>query len=100
RRAVEDAGIMCRFSRGMQSEERLEALYDADYDDLLELGERIVTLERHFNNHRGVDRSDDSLPYELPDFELALDEYYESHGWNDDGTVPEERANEMAAVSA
>ncbi|MFB6267831.1 MAG: aldehyde ferredoxin oxidoreductase family protein [Halodesulfurarchaeum sp.] len=100
RRALEDAGIMCRFSRGMQSEERLEELYGADYDDLLQLGERIITLERHFNNQRGVDRGDDSLPYELPDFEQALDEYYESHGWNDDGTVPEERADEMAAVSA
>ncbi|MFB6134720.1 MAG: aldehyde ferredoxin oxidoreductase family protein [Halanaeroarchaeum sp.] len=98
RRAVEDAGIMCRFSRGMQSEERLSALYDASMDRLLEVGERIVTLERHFNNQRGFDRGDDTLPYDLPDFEEALDEYYASHDWNEDGTVPEDLADSAAAL--
>ncbi len=90
RRAIEDCGVLCRFSRGEQSVERLEAMFDTDYDTLLEIGEEIVTLERHFNNQRGFDRSDDTLPYELPGFEAALDEYYDAHGWNDDGTVPED----------
>ncbi|MFB6113549.1 MAG: aldehyde ferredoxin oxidoreductase family protein [Halodesulfurarchaeum sp.] len=99
RRAVEDAGIMCRFSRGEQTDERMVALYDADYDELLDLGERIISLERHFNNQRGFDREDDTLPYELPDFEAALDEYYDLHGWNQDGTVPEERLDEIEAVA-
>jgi len=98
RRALEDCGVLCRFSRGFQSEERLEALFDAEMDDLLAVGERVVTLERHFNNQRGFDRSDDRLPYELPDFEAALDEYYAAHGWNDDGTVPEERAADVAGA--
>ncbi|MFB6353936.1 MAG: aldehyde ferredoxin oxidoreductase family protein [Halobacteriales archaeon] len=88
RRALEDAGVICRFSRGAQSVERLEALFGADYDALLDLGADIVTLERHFNNQRGFDRADDRLPYELPGFEAALDEYYAARGWNDDGTVP------------
>jgi aldehyde:ferredoxin oxidoreductase len=90
RRALEDAGVICRFSRGMQSAERLETLFDADYDELLDVGGRIVSLERHFNNQRGYDRTDDDLPYELPGFEAALDEYYAERGWNDDGTVPPE----------
>ncbi|MFB6106281.1 MAG: aldehyde ferredoxin oxidoreductase family protein [Halobacteriaceae archaeon] len=91
RRALEDCGIICRFSRGEQSVSRLEALFGADYEELLDVGERVITLERHFNNRRGFDRDDDSLPYELPGFEDALDEYYEAHGWNADGTVPEAR---------
>ncbi|MFB6130818.1 MAG: aldehyde ferredoxin oxidoreductase family protein [Salinigranum sp.] len=87
RRAIEDCGIVCRFSRGEQSVERIEALFDADYEDLLALGDRVVSLERHFNNQRGMDRADDRLPYDLPGFEAALDEYYEVRGWNADGTV-------------
>ncbi|MFB6093655.1 MAG: aldehyde ferredoxin oxidoreductase family protein [Halanaeroarchaeum sp.] len=98
RRAIEDAGIVCRFSRGMQSEERLESLFDADYETLLDVGERIVALERHFNNQRGIDRSDDDLPYDLPDFETALDEYYDAHDWNEDGTVPADLAERHATV--
>jgi aldehyde:ferredoxin oxidoreductase len=88
RRAVEDCGVLCRFSRGMQSADRLESLFDADYEEILALGERVVALERHFNNERGFDRADDRVPYDLPDFETALDEYYAERGWNDDGTVP------------
>jgi aldehyde:ferredoxin oxidoreductase len=89
RRAIEDSGVICRFSRGMQSPERLEALFEIDYEDLLDIGERVVTLERHFNNRRGFDRADDTLPYRLPGFDEALDDYYDAHGWNDNGTVPE-----------
>ena len=100
RRALEDCGVLCRFSRGSQSEERLEALFDADYDDLLHIGERVVTLERHFNNQRGFDRADDRLPYDLPDFEAGLDAYYDAHGWNDDGTVPEDLVGDAASASA
>jgi aldehyde:ferredoxin oxidoreductase len=97
RRALEDCGILCRFSRGMQSVERLESLFDADYDALLDLGARVVALERHFNNRRGFDRSDDRLPYDLPGFEAALDEYYATRGWNADGTVPEDAVPGTAA---
>ena len=55
------------------------------------MGARVVELERHFNNQRGFDRSDDTLPYvdQLEGFEDALDRYYEERGWHDDGTVPD-----------
>ena len=88
--ALLDAGVVCKFSTGFITEERLETLLDAEMDDLLEVGARIVHHERKFNNKRGFDRSDDSLPYEdeLPGFEDALDEYYALRGWNLDGTVP------------
>ncbi|WP_435361902.1 aldehyde ferredoxin oxidoreductase family protein [Haloarchaeobius sp. DFWS5] len=96
-RAFEDCGIVCRFARGTMTEERYEGLFDADYEDLIEIGSRVVELERHFNNQRGFDRSDDTLPYDLPDFEAALDEYYATRDWNDDGTVPDDRASTAAA---
>ncbi len=88
RNALLDSGVVCRFSRGIVTDERLETLFDADYDDLLAAGARIVALERHFNNERGFDQADDALPYELDGLDAALDEYYALRDWNDDGTVP------------
>ncbi len=35
---------------------------------------RTVELERHFDDRCGVDRADDRLPYDLPNFEAALSE--------------------------
>ncbi|WP_436348529.1 aldehyde ferredoxin oxidoreductase family protein [Natronorubrum sp. FCH18a] len=85
--ALNDSGILCQFSFYV-SEDRYERAFDADYEDLLEIGARTVEHERRFNNQRGFDRTDDTLPYDLPGFEAALDEYYELRGWNEDGTVP------------
>ena len=94
-RALEDCGIICRFSRGMvaQQPERFELLFDADLEALLAVGARVVELERHFNNQRGFDREDDTLPYVdwIAGFEEGLDAYYDARGWNQDGTVPDER---------
>jgi len=97
KRALEDCGVICRFSRGMMTTERFEALFDADFDDLLDVGARVVELERHFNNQRGFGRADDTLPYDLPDFDAALDVYYETRGWTDEGVVPD---GELGAASA
>jgi len=97
-RALEDCGVVCRFSRDFMTPERYEALFEAAYDDLLAVGAQVVELERHFNNQRGFDRSDDTLPYDLPGFEAALDEYYAARGWNDDGTVPESQVGQPASA--
>jgi aldehyde:ferredoxin oxidoreductase len=94
--AIKDSAVLCKFSRDFVDEDRLSTLLDADYEDLLEVGGRVVALERHFNNQRGFDREDDTLPYELPDFDAALSEYYEERGWNDDGTVSEGQLEEAA----
>ncbi|WP_439027648.1 aldehyde ferredoxin oxidoreductase family protein [Haloarchaeobius sp. DT45] len=96
--AVLDSGVVCKFSRDFVDDETLGALLDADYDDLLDIGARIVELERHFNNQRGFDRDDDRLPYDLPEFEAALSEYYETRGWNDDGTVPDSNVSGHASA--
>ncbi len=88
RAAFRDSGIVCAFGGDYVTADRLETLFDADYDELLEVGAKTVTLERHFNNERGFDREDDGLPYDLPDLEAAIGEYYDARGWTDDGTVP------------
>ncbi|WP_435334016.1 aldehyde ferredoxin oxidoreductase family protein [Haloarchaeobius sp. TZWWS8] len=95
--AVLDSGVVCKFSRDFVDDETLGKLLDADYDDLLAVGGRIVELERHFNNQRGFDRGDDTLPYDLQGFDTALSEYYEFRGWNDDGTVPDANVSSGAA---
>ncbi|CAI50873.1 aldehyde ferredoxin oxidoreductase (plasmid) [Natronomonas pharaonis DSM 2160] len=93
--ALNDSGVICKFSRDYMNPERYEALFDADFEELLDVGARTVTLERHFNNQRGFDRkADNALPYDLPDLEQALDEYYETRGWVD-GVVPEENVPEV-----
>ncbi|WP_435064260.1 aldehyde ferredoxin oxidoreductase family protein [Halobaculum sp. EA56] len=89
--ALNDSGIVCKFSRDYMTPERYEALFDAEFEDLLAVGDRVVTLERHFNNRRGFDRGDDTLPYDIEGLEDAIDEYYELRGWTEDGTVPPER---------
>lgn len=94
-RAVEDCGVLCRFSRGMVAEtsDRLAALYDTDTERIQRVGAAVVDLERDFNARRGFDRSDDTLPYadRLSGFDDALEAYYETRGWNSDGTVPDGR---------
>ncbi len=71
---------------------------------LMEIGERIYTIERMFNNREGFSRKDDTLPERyfkevtpvgLPrvkgikidkgKFEEMLDEYYALHGWDNNG---------------
>jgi len=89
--ALNDSGVVCKFSRDFMTPERYELLFDADFEELLAAGARTVTLERHFNNRRGIDGDDDRLPYadELSGLDDAIESYYEARGWNDDGTVPE-----------
>ena len=87
--ALNDSGIVCKFSRDYMNPERYEKLFGADFEELLEVGARTVTLERHFNNQRGFDDSDDTLPYEIPELDRGIEEYYELRGWND-GVVPDE----------
>ncbi|PGF17519.1 aldehyde ferredoxin oxidoreductase [Natrinema sp. CBA1119] len=97
--AFRDTGIVCAFGSDYVTDDRLETLFDADYEELMEIGARTVRLERHFNNQRGFDRADDGLPYEIPDLEGAIDEYYAARGWTDDGLVPD-AALETVAPSA
>jgi aldehyde:ferredoxin oxidoreductase len=88
--AFRDSGVVCAFSGSYIDDDHLEALFDADYDDLLAVGSGVIERERHFNNQRGKDHEDDRLPYDLPDLQSSIREYYDRRGWNDDGTVPDD----------
>ena len=88
---LRDTAIACSFGTKYFEPSDWETLLGAPYEELLQIGSRIVELERHFNNQRGMDRSDDRLPYEdlLESFDDAVQEYYALRGWNPDGTVPD-----------
>ncbi|ADB62693.1 Aldehyde ferredoxin oxidoreductase (plasmid) [Haloterrigena turkmenica DSM 5511] len=92
-RAFQDSAIICSHSAssGEMMETHAERLFQSDVDELLAVGERVVEHERHFNNERGMDREDDTLPYEIPDFEAGLDEYYDLRGWTQNGTISDEQ---------
>ncbi|MFC7215686.1 aldehyde ferredoxin oxidoreductase C-terminal domain-containing protein [Saliphagus sp. GCM10025334] len=97
--AFRDTGIVCAFGGDYVTDERLEELFDADYEDLMAVGARTVERERHFNNQRGFGVEDDRTPYDLPDLEAAVSEYYEARGWNDDGTIPAGRVDSVAPAA-
>ncbi|MFX1288744.1 MAG: aldehyde ferredoxin oxidoreductase family protein [Promethearchaeota archaeon] len=81
---------------------------------LMEIGERIYTIERIFNNREGFSRKDDALPERyfkeatpigLPrvkgrkinreKFEKMLDEYYTLHGWDNNGIPTKETIQKL-----
>jgi len=81
---------------------------------LMEIGERIYTIERMFNNREGFSRKDDALPERyfkeatpigLPrvkgrkinreKFEKMLDDYYTLHGWDNNGTPTKETIQKL-----
>mgnify|MGYP006276363011 CR=1 FL=1 len=84
-RALEDCGIVCRFSRDVMTEARFEAFFGEDIETLRAVGAKTIDMERAFNNARGFDSADDTLPYDLPDFEAMRSYYYDVRGWSDDG---------------
>jgi aldehyde:ferredoxin oxidoreductase len=97
--AIHDSGVLCKFAFSNMTHERYARLFDTDWERLQDVGARIVELERHFNNQRGLDRAaDDDLPYDLEGLDEELSTYSDLRGWNDDGTVPE--ANLDGAASA
>lgn len=108
--AVTDALGVCMFLAVgfayMMSPERMAALLSAawgveiDCDELMEVGRRIVTLERCFNVREGADRrTEEHLPWRMmhepiqhgpnahritsqEELDSMLDEYYRLHGWD------------------
>lgn len=119
--AFTDSLDMCKFSTFALAAEDYAALFSAytgwDFtaDDVMNTGERIWTQERYFNQLHGFSRKDDRLPkrfFKEPApsgpskgqvvdeqiFEKLLDEYYEKHGYNKDGTIPEEKLKSLGII--
>jgi aldehyde:ferredoxin oxidoreductase len=110
--AVGDSLVMCRFTAergfGLFVGEPYAAMvravtgWDVTADELEQVGERIINLERLFNVREGVRRRDDVLPWRVmhepipagpsagmycppAELEAMLDEYYRLRGWDADG---------------
>jgi len=123
--AVGDSLVLCRFiherSFGTQINETLaEALsyvtgWDITKQELIEIGERIYTLERLINVSRGIDRKSDILPYRVmnepipegpskgwlctnDDLQKMLDEYYKLRGWDENGIPTKETLQRLKLI--
>jgi aldehyde:ferredoxin oxidoreductase len=128
--AVGDALGLCRFQMKFISvnapsyDEWTKLIYYAtgmEYtkQQLMDVGERIVTLERMLNIRFGFGRKDDTLPERyfveptvagLPKvrnrkidrqaFEKLLDEYYNLHGWDENGVPRQETLERLGLLTA
>jgi aldehyde:ferredoxin oxidoreductase len=82
-----------------------------DADGLLEVGERVFNLERHYNNLVGFREGSDYLPErflkepsdgpgsegQVCELDEMLVEYYAARGW-EDGVVPESKLKELEII--
>jgi aldehyde:ferredoxin oxidoreductase len=86
-------------------------------DELVNVGRRVIDLERVINMREGITRKDDTLPARYFDepmngrktkghyidrdkFGKMLDEFYALHGWDKEGRPPRERVAEFEAMGA
>jgi len=108
--AAIDSMVVCRFATFAVNEyvwaRLLAAVTGLPYhpDEVIQIGERIVNLERLYNIREGFSRKDDTLPRRLLEepvktgpakgrtvnLEPMLDEYYQFRGWDQQG-VPQQR---------
>lgn len=130
--AIADALGVCKFSTTeiycLYPEDLAQGLqkmgFDLDGEKLLEIGERIVNLERMYNVRQGLNRKDDQLPRRFLEEPLnvyavdtdsegnvvfgepvkeglliklpeMLDEYYEVRGWQANGLPTPEKLREL-----
>jgi len=113
--AVDSAGI-CVFTTFAWSLDNIAPQIDAacegewTVDKLLEIGERVWTLERKFNIDAGFTGKDDNLPKRLlkeaaktgpaegkvNELGKMLPEYYSLRGWTDDGVPTNETLDRVA----
>ncbi len=81
---------------------------------IMEIGERVLTVERMFNNREGFSRKDDKLPerffkeptklgfpivkgktIDRDKFNTLIEEYYSLHGWDNNGIPRDETLREL-----
>ncbi len=123
--AVGDSLGICRFAQKFNStdhlgfEEMSKLIYYAtgfelSTADLIEIGERIVTLERLYLQREGVGRKYDTLPsryfepmplgkyqgekIDREAFSKMLNEFYELHGWDAKSGVPKNETIERLGL--
>ena len=121
--AVLDSLIWCKFLRKAfddfwdESADSLNLItgWDVRPEELKRAGERINNLKKLFNIREGWTRADDTLPERvltepLPDgaaagvglsdgdLQMMVSAYYRARGWNQDGTIPDDKLNELGLL--
>lgn len=106
-----DILVNCKFMiyRGLTFEHIAEIVsgstgWEMSVQDLLNVGDRTINLQRLFNQREGFDGKNDKLPQRvlsvpafgnyknenrcgIKDFDKMLTEYYQARGWCEDGTL-------------
>jgi len=84
-------------------------------NDLVEVGKRVIDIERLFNTREGVTRKDDTIPkryFDEPmklkiakghkidrkEFDKMVTRYYKIRGWDKNGNVRPKRKKELEAI--
>ena len=113
--AALDSLVLCKFGHWALAEEHYSRLVSAvtgrryEEAELLQIGERIWTLERLINLGRGFSKKDDTLPDRMLhdaapcgpaegkvlELEPMLAEYYRFRGWSKDGIPTERKLSEL-----
>ena len=118
--AVLDSLIWCKFLRKAfddfwsESATSLNLItgWDVTPSELKKAGERINNLKKLFNIREGWTRDDDTLPpralaeplpdgvaagigLSKPDLDMMITAYYESRGWNPDGSIPDSKLSNL-----
>jgi aldehyde:ferredoxin oxidoreductase len=108
---------LCKFSTFAEGLDTFAAQYtaitgvEADANHMLKIGERVFTLERHYNNLAGFREGSDYLPErflkepstsqgsegQVCELDMMLEEYYQVRGW-EDGVVPEGKLRELGII--
>ena len=121
--AVLDSLIWCKFLRKAfddfwdESADSLNLItgWDVRSEELKRAGERINNLKKLFNIREGWTRADDTLPERVltepladgaaagvglsdGDLQMMVSAYYRARGWNQDGTIPDEKLNELGLL--
>jgi aldehyde:ferredoxin oxidoreductase len=107
RTAAIDSLILCKFLRGVfvdfdaEGAALLRLVTGLDVN-LHDLGARVCSLRKIFNERCGWRREDDSLPGRVLEGELSAEKldamiatYYQARGWSPEGTVPPATAHEL-----
>jgi len=113
--AAVDSMVVCRFSTYAVNEfvwaRLLTAVTGEPYqpEEVIQVGERIVNIERLYNIREGFSRKDDTLPKRLLEepvkdgpakgrtvnLEPMLDEYYQFRGWDEKGVPRAKKLQEL-----
>ncbi len=121
--AVMDSLVWCKFLRRVFTDFYVESAevmscvtgWDVTPEELRVAGERINNLKKLFNLREGWSRADDSLPPRILNEELSdgpvkgvrlskrdldrmIASYYQSRGWEHDGTIPESKLADLGLL--